>query len=152
MSAFEWVLVSFLALVVVGKLIRFAMWRRWRRAGARPWLPRLLRRRLGTNAEQEAVITREIDTLRELVAGVPRDWWTSRADVANAVRGDRFDPKPVDDAFTRHGETLDKLREAAAASLGRIHAVLDAGQRGQLARMIEHGLYGARGCHGYARC
>ena len=152
MTTFEWIFVSFLALVVIKKIVRFAMWRRWRRTGGRSWIPFMLRRRLGTNADQEAAITREINTLRELVSSVPRDWWTSRGDVANAVRGERFDPKAVDDAFTRHGETLDKLREAAAESLGRIHAVLDPKQRTELARMIESGFHRGHGCHGYARC
>jgi Spy/CpxP family protein refolding chaperone len=58
---------------------------------------------------------------------------------ADAIAGDAFDAAKVAEAAAQRVKSAEKLRDAVAAALGKIHALLDAEQRAKLAYLIRTG-------------
>jgi uncharacterized membrane protein len=104
----------------------------------------LLLSRLDLSPAQERVVRSEIDTLRQKAKAAREEAGQSRADIANAVRGEEFEEGSLASMFIRHDERLHGLRGDLAGALGRIHAVLDPAQREKLAELIERGPWRAR--------
>jgi uncharacterized membrane protein len=84
------------------------------------------------------------------VRGQGRKIWDelkqARADVAEALRGEKLDPAKVDGAFARHDSAMAELRKALTGALGKVHETLDAEQRKQLASMLERPFAFHGGC------
>jgi Spy/CpxP family protein refolding chaperone len=150
------------ALAVVATLfaVRVRRWRRWRRgggfapAGAR-WMLRGLFARLGTSPSQERVLVEDADGLRAAAEALRDDWLRARAELAALLGAAELDAARVDAVLAARQERLADLRRRAAEAIARFHAVLDAGQREALSRLVREGrvlapahagLRGARGC------
>jgi len=58
---------------------------------------------------------------------------------ADAIAGETFDTAKVAEAAAQRVKSAERLRDAVAAALGKIHAILDAEQRGRLAYLIRTG-------------
>jgi len=95
--------------------------------------------RLDATPTQEKAILSALgelkDTAREL-RGTVRE---TRGDVARTVRGPNLDESALGTAEKRLDDAAQRLRHAAAETLGKIHGVLDDRQRQVLGDMIENG-------------
>lgn len=114
----------------------------WRGHGPRAFLWRLLRRIDATPA-QEKVFRDEADGFWEAAGGLREGLKASRQDLALAMRDEELDKQKLAAMFRKQDEILAGLRERLAASLGRVHATLDARQRSQLADLLERGGHAA---------
>jgi hypothetical protein len=115
---------------------------RWRGHGPRAFLWRLLRRIDATPA-QEKVFRDEADGFWEAAGGLREGLKASRRDLALAMRDEALDKQKLAAMFRKQDEILGGLRERLSASLERVHATLDARQRGQLADLLERGGHSA---------
>ena len=111
--------------------------------GARAILWRLLRRIDATPA-QEKVFRDEVAGLRDGARGLREELRASGRDLALALRDETLDPQKLASVYRKQDEILAGLRERLSASLGRVHATLDARQRNELADLLERG--GRAGC------
>ena len=115
---------------------------RWRGHGPRAFLWRLLRRIDATPA-QEKVFRDEAEGFWEAAGGLREGLKASRRDLALAMRDEELDKQKLAAMFRKQDEILGGLRERLSASLGRVHATLDARQRSQLADLLERGGHAA---------
>jgi len=115
---------------------------RWRGHGPRAFLWRLLRRIDATPA-QEKVFRDEAAGIWETAGGLRESLKASRRDLATVLREEALDRQKLEAMFRKQDETLAGLRERLSASLGRVHATLDARQRSQLADLLERGGHAA---------
>lgn len=108
------------------------------------WL-RALFARLDTTPGQEREIRSAIEdfqtTAREARGGLKE----TRDDLARAIAGDIFDEVALGEASTRADSVTTSVKEAFAAALKRIHAVLDPKQRERLAELLTKGRAAFRG-------
>lgn len=95
--------------------------------------------RLDTAPGQEKAILAAVDELRDMTHPLHERVRQSRAELAGALRGDRFDDQAIDGVVRRHSEDLTALGAAFASSLRKVHDALDPEQRRKLARIIESG-------------
>ncbi len=113
---------------------------RWRGFGPRG--PRQMLRwafyRLDTSPSQEKVILEALASLRERGENLWREWQRSRAELAEALRGEALDEGKIRGAFARHDGLLTELQSAGLEALGKVHAALDAEQRKALSSLLEH--------------
>jgi len=100
--------------------------------------------RLDTTPGQEKVIREAVDTLLEDVSEARSELSATRADVAHAVAGETLDRGAIDGVFERHDQVIDRVRQNALDSFGKVHETLDERQRKILAELIEAGPF-ARG-------
>jgi len=100
--------------------------------------------RLDTTPGQEKVIREAVDTLLDDVQDARKELHATRADVAQAVRGETLDRGAVDGVFERHDRVIERVRQNALDSFGKVHETLDERQRRILAELIEAGPF-ARG-------
>lgn len=96
--------------------------------------------RLDTTPGQEKAIVAALDELRDSAKGIKSRVASSRGEIAEALRQDRFEPERVEQAVSRHGEELNQLATVSATTLAKIHEALDSEQRKRLARWLESGL------------
>ncbi|HET9598419.1 MAG TPA: periplasmic heavy metal sensor [Anaeromyxobacteraceae bacterium] len=138
---------GFFAAVAVGAALfasRVRRWRRWRRrggvapAGAR-WMLRGLFARLGTSPSQERVLVEDADALRAAMEGFRDDWRSARGELADLLGAADLDAARVDAVLAARQERLADVRRRAAEAVARFHAVLDAGQRQALSRLVREG-------------
>lgn len=113
---------------------------------------RFLRRvfsRLETSPSQENVI---VEAMAEVRAGGTRLWpeiAATRGEIARLLREDAFDPASLEPVYARHDAAIAELRQVSTAAMGKVHGVLDARQRRELAAIIERrGFFWPRGHHG----
>lgn len=104
--------------------------------------------RLDTTPGQEKVIREAVDTLFEDVREARSELHATRADVARAVREETLDRGAIDGVFERHDQVIDRVRQNALDSFGKVHETLDERQRKILAELIEAGPF-ARGFAAY---
>ncbi len=104
--------------------------------GPRAWLWGLLRRIDATPA-QEKVFRDEVANLLETARGLKETFRASRGDLAGALRDEALDRTKLDALFRKQDELISALRTTLGESLGRVHATLDAGQRRELAALVE---------------
>lgn len=109
----------------------------WRRA--RWFAMRRLFEKLETSPEQEKVFRAAADELKETLREAKHDVEPARRELAAVLRAENFDPEAFGKAFDRLDEALVKVRAAASAQAGKVHAVLDDEQREALADLIERG-------------
>ncbi|HTM22142.1 MAG TPA: periplasmic heavy metal sensor [Kofleriaceae bacterium] len=96
--------------------------------------------RLNLTQEQEKVVRTEVRKVVDAVRGLRDERDQTRGDLARSVRGDGLDEVALGEMFARHDEKLEGLRNEVVGALGRVHAVLEPGQRERLADLIESGL------------
>jgi hypothetical protein len=118
----------------------------WSRRG-RFVLNRLLDR-LDTTPGQEKVIREAVDTVMEDVHDARGEFRATRTDIAEAIRGEIMDRGAIDGVFERHDRVLERVRQNALDSFGKVHETLDERQRKILAELIEAGPF-ARGFGGF---
>ena len=111
--------------------------------GGRFILNRLLDR-LDTTPGQEKVIREAVDTVLDDVHDARTELSATRADVAEAIRGETLDRGAIDGVFERHDRVIERVRQNALDSFGKVHETLDERQRKILAELIEAGPF-ARG-------
>jgi Spy/CpxP family protein refolding chaperone len=123
---------------------RVRRWRRWRRGrgfapvGAR-WMFRGLFARLGTSPSQEQVLVDDATALREVMAALRSDWEGARGELAELIAAADLDAGRVDGVLAAREARFAELRRRAAEAVARFHAVLDAGQREALSRIVREG-------------
>lgn len=100
--------------------------------------------RLELSPAQEKVVRAELEKLKQTAKGMRDEGKQSRADMANAIRGEELDENALAAMFMRHDDRLHDLRQDLGGALGRIHAVLDPDQRERLADLISRGSFGGR--------
>jgi hypothetical protein len=100
---------------------------------------RWLFERLDTTPGQERVIRDAVENFVDSAIGARREFESSRADVARAMRSESFDAESMGEAFGKHDNVLSDLRKSAVEQLAKVHEVLDDKQRARLAELIEAG-------------
>ena len=73
-----------------------------------------------------------IDEMR----GLKHEVKASSSKLADAFGDERFDEERMGELFVHHDELLGRARLAVVGALGKIHDVLEPGQRKQLSRWI----------------
>jgi hypothetical protein len=111
--------------------------------GPRAFLWRLLRRIDATPA-QEKVFRDEVAGLRDGASGLREEFREAGRSLALVLREETLDRQKLESIYRKQDEILAGLRERLSASLGRVHATLDARQRNELADLLERG--GRAGC------
>lgn len=125
--------------------------RRWGRGhgggiGGSFWL-RMLYARLDTTPGQEREIRAALEELRERARDAKSGMIETRENLGKSVAGDEFDRSAFEAVSARLDATSEKMKDAAASALQRIHGVLDPKQRTRLAELVSKGAFGrwARG-------
>jgi len=95
--------------------------------------------RLDTTPGQEKVIREAVDTVMEDVHEARAEFRATRADVAQAIRSETLDRGAIDGVFERHDRVIERVRQNALDSFGKVHETLDDRQRQVLAELIEAG-------------
>jgi hypothetical protein len=118
----------------------------WRRGVGRSFWLRTVFSRLDTTPGQEREIRSAIEELQKTAWEAKSGVKGAREDLANAIRGESFDESAFGEAQGRADTTMNQVKDAFAAALKRIHAVLDANQRERLAELLTKGPgFGRRG-------
>jgi Spy/CpxP family protein refolding chaperone len=101
---------------------------------------RFLAYKLNLNEEQVAQLARILDELKTERAQAAVDDRRTVSAFADALGLDRFDEGRAREGGELRTKSAERLREAVVNALGKIHAVLDSGQRAQLAYLIRTGV------------
>jgi len=108
------------------------------------WL-RALYAKLDTTPGQEREIRAALEELRERAVDAKSDLPEARANIARALAGEEFDGSAFEAVSARVDATAEKMKDALAAALKRIHGALDAKQRERLAAIVGKGGFGRWG-------
>ncbi len=100
---------------------------------------RYLAHRLQLDERQTAELARILDEIKTERAQVAVDERRALSGFADAVAGEALDPAKLGEAAASRVRSAERLRDAVVNALGRIHALLDAEQRKQLAFLISTG-------------
>jgi Spy/CpxP family protein refolding chaperone len=100
---------------------------------------RFLAFKLNLNESQVNALARILNDLKTERAQVSVDDRRSVATFADAVGGDAFDEAKARAAAEQRVTSAARLRDAVVKALGEIHAILQPGQREQLAYLIRTG-------------
>ncbi|MBX3227906.1 MAG: periplasmic heavy metal sensor [Labilithrix sp.] len=112
---------------------------RWRRGpGGSFWL-RAVFARLDTTPGQEREIRSAIEDFQTQARAAKEGLKGAREHLAKAVGAEAFDESALVEASATAEDATGKVKEALAATLRRIHAVLDAHQRERLAELLARG-------------
>lgn len=115
----------------------------WRGRGPRRFLNGLFER-LETSPSQEKVIMSAVEGVREAMFSLRGEGETTRSDLAHILSEESFDAERLAAVFTRHDDALRRVRDTVSGAFAEVHAVLDARQRAELARLVEQGGYWRR--------
>ncbi len=124
--------------------------RRWGRGGhgggigGSFWL-RMLYARLDTTPGQEREIRAALEDLRERARDAKSGMLETRESLGKSVAGEEFDTAAFEAVSARIDATSEKMKDAAASALKRIHGVLDPKQRERLAGLVSKGAFGRWG-------
>jgi Spy/CpxP family protein refolding chaperone len=115
--------------------------RRWGRGGGigRSFWLRALFARLDTTPGQEREIRAALEEMHERALSAKSDLPETRTNIAKAVAGESFDDAAFEAVSARVDATAEKMKDAFASALKRIHGVLDAKQRERLADLVGKG-------------
>jgi hypothetical protein len=121
---------------------------RWRRRGwgrgfgSGPggsfWL-RAIFSRLDTTPGQEREIRAAVEEFQQTAHASKDGLKGAREELARAIRGESFDEIALAEASSRADATTTQVKDALAAALKRVHAVLDKTQRERLAELLVRG-------------
>ena len=101
---------------------------------------RFLAYKLNLNEEQVAQLARILDELKTERAQAAVDDRRTVAAFADALGLEKFDEARGKEGGDLRVKSAERLRDAVVKALGKIHAVLDSGQRAQLAYLIRTGV------------
>ena len=101
---------------------------------------RFLAYKLNLNEEQVAQLAKILDELKTERAQAAVDDRRTVAAFADALGLEKFDEARGKEGGDLRVKSAERLRDAVATALGKIHAVLDSGQRAQLAYLIRTGV------------
>ena len=100
---------------------------------------RFLAFKLNLSEQQVADLARILDELKTERAQAAVDDRRTTAAFADALGLEKFDEPKAAEGGALRVKSAERLREAVTKALGRIHALLDSGQRAQLAYLIRTG-------------
>jgi len=100
---------------------------------------RFLVHRLKLDERQTAELARILDEIKTERAQISVDERRALSAFADAVSGEVVDNAKLGEAAASRVRSAERLRDAVVNALGRIHALLDAEQRKQLAFLIRTG-------------
>ena len=100
---------------------------------------RFLAWKLGLNEQQVGELAKILNDLKTERAQAAVDHRRTVAAFADAIVADAFDDKRAAEGGDQRVKSAQQLRDAVVRALGRIHAVLDARQRSELAYLIRTG-------------
>ncbi|HYS82216.1 MAG TPA: Spy/CpxP family protein refolding chaperone [Anaeromyxobacteraceae bacterium] len=100
---------------------------------------RYLAYRLELDEQQTAELARILDELKTERAQVTVDERRAVSAFADALTGDALDAAKLGEAAASRVRSAERLRDAVVTALGRIHALLHAEQRKQLAFLVRTG-------------
>jgi Spy/CpxP family protein refolding chaperone len=108
---------------------------------------RMLFARLDTTPGQEREIRAALEDLRDRAKDAKSGLFETREHLGKAVAGETFDDAAFEAVNARVDATSEKMKDALASALKRIHGVLDPKQRERLAELVSKGAFGrwARG-------
>jgi len=113
----------------------------------REWMLDRLSAWLDTTPSQDRVLEEVVDDLMDVMVEERAVFTSSRSTIADALKAETWDPASLDGARSEQEESLGRVHDAAKASLGKLHAVLDEDQRAALANFLAHrGHRGRRNC------
>ena len=101
---------------------------------------RFLAYKLNLNEEQVAQLARILDELKTERAQAAVDDRRTVAAFADAIGLETFNEARAREGGDLRVRSAERLRDAVVTALGKIHAVLDSGQRAQLAYLIRTGV------------
>ena len=101
---------------------------------------RFLAYKLNLNEEQVAQLARILDELKTERAQAAVDDRRTVSAFADALGLEQFDEARAREGGELRTKSAERLREAVVKALGKIHALLDSGQRAQLAYLIRTGV------------
>src|SRR5918911_1851285 len=101
---------------------------------------RFLAYKLNLSEEQVSQLARILDELKTERAQAAVDDRRTVAAFADALGLDKFDEARGKEGGDLRVKSAERLRDAVIRALGKIHAVLDSGQRAQLAYLIRTGV------------
>jgi uncharacterized membrane protein len=143
-----------LALVVTLGALRRVLWfrrvRRWRAGGPLPL--RRLFAWLGARPEQQAVLAEVAEALRADATALRAEGRAAREAVAELFALDALDQARLSATLDAGLGKVNALTGRLAASLARVHATLDAGQRARVAELLRHGPGHGHRRHAHGRC
>ncbi len=105
------------------------------------WLRRLFTR-LDTTPGQEREIRDALEALRDRARDAKSGLGSTRESLGRAVAGESFDDGAFEAVSAQVDATTEKMKDAFASALKRIHAVLDVKQRERLAEIVGKGGFG----------
>jgi hypothetical protein len=100
---------------------------------------RFLAYKLELDEEQVAELARVLADLKTERAQAAVDNRRSVTALADIIAGEAFDPAKASEAAAQRAKSAERVNEAVAKALGRIHATLRADQRSRLAYLIRTG-------------
>ncbi len=100
---------------------------------------RYLAYRLELDEQQTAELARILDELKTERAQVTVDERRAVSAFADALSGDALDAAKLGEAAASRVRSAERLRDAVVTALGRIHSLLHAEQRKQLAFLVRTG-------------
>lgn len=101
---------------------------------------RFLAYKLNLSEAQVAELAKILDELKTERAQAAVDDRRTVAAFADALGLEKFDEARAKEGADLRARSAERLRDAVAKALGRIHALLDSGQRAQLAYLIRTGV------------
>jgi Spy/CpxP family protein refolding chaperone len=101
---------------------------------------RFLAYKLNLSEEQVAELAKILDELKTERAQAAVDDRRTVAAFADALGLEQFDEARAKEGGDLRAKGAERLRDAVIKALGRIHAILDSGQRAQLAYLIRTGV------------
>ena len=100
---------------------------------------RFMAHKLELDDKQVEQLARILDELKTERAQAAVDDRRTLSEFADAIAGDSFDESKAKAAAADRVKSAEKLRDAVVKALGEIHALLQPGQREQLAYLIRTG-------------
>ncbi|MBP9111293.1 MAG: Spy/CpxP family protein refolding chaperone [Polyangiaceae bacterium] len=105
----------------------------------RRWFLGAVFEKLRTTKEQETKLLELVKESKEHAKELRKKMAGSKKELADALRSESFDETLVGGFQASVEQGLDDLRAHSIATLAKLHAILDEGQRKELADMIERG-------------
>lgn len=100
---------------------------------------RFLAHKLDLSEKQVAELASVLDDLKTERAQAAVDHRRTTSAFADAIAGDTFDQAKVDAAAAERVKSAERLRDAVARALAKIHAILEPEQRQRLAYLLKMG-------------
>jgi hypothetical protein len=104
--------------------------------------------RIDASPAQERAIIGEVDKLKERLRGARAGAKDARGDLAAAIRNPTLDDAALGAVLGRVDAATGEARGAVIEALRNIHAVLDDGQREQVAELLDNGWWRRGGGRG----